>query len=513
MFYYVDNADIVFAPISVDMKTGVDDNNQDVKVIMVMMMIMITTFPLFLFTGEVNGEAMFIFNLSSIATTERVLRAHVHLYKRKSTPRKRRSRMRADTELVLYEVAPHYLSQTGSIIMRSSARGWQWYGATDAVLSCLLVDREHPHLFALSFRAEKPNGKIRTLALKKFVRHHSLPFLILYSNETESVNLEELDIVAERLKQREEDSELRARIRDDDFEEGKDDEDVEDDRGDVRSELFEGDEEEDEEDRIDEVGDVSQERAIDAFHGFGRKRRHRKLNKAGRKKKHGHHKTHNSNNNNNNNNSDNKSKEDDVIENVTDADQSTQTSDSADSTVTLYTKSQSDSGRAMHEDSASLPLSSSRRKKRSILTNEIPEDPVDYPQFPYRFNLPQTHPGMLTARKEARHRLEKSRIIPYPAERSSSKSKSQRRRRKHRKRKNRRRNRKNRRRILLPEEWEDYHDNLATPDNNPGQVCSRRRLVVDFADIGWGDWIISPKSFEAHYCSGTCPFPLTKVSE
>ena len=41
MFYYVDNADIVFAPISVDMKTGVDDSDQDVKVIMVMMMIMI----------------------------------------------------------------------------------------------------------------------------------------------------------------------------------------------------------------------------------------------------------------------------------------------------------------------------------------------------------------------------------------------------------------------------------------------------------------------------------------
>nr|KAG5701219.1 hypothetical protein BaRGS_008595 [Batillaria attramentaria] len=151
---------------------------------------------------------MFIFNLSSIAPTERVLRAHVHLYKRKSPSRKRRSRKRAETELVLYEVAPHYLSQTGTIIMRMSSWGWQWYGATESVLSCLLADRRHPHLFALSFRAEKPNGKTRTLALKKFVRHHSLPFLILYSNETESVNLEELDIVAERLKQREGDEQL-----------------------------------------------------------------------------------------------------------------------------------------------------------------------------------------------------------------------------------------------------------------------------------------------------------------
>ncbi|XP_061880349.1 bone morphogenetic protein 3 [Entelurus aequoreus] len=41
--------------------------------------------------------------------------------------------------------------------------------------------------------------------------------------------------------------------------------------------------------------------------------------------------------------------------------------------------------------------------------------------------------------------------------------------------------------------------------------CSRRYLKVDFADIGWSDWIISPKSFEAFYCSGSCHFPMPKV--
>ncbi len=44
-----------------------------------------------------------------------------------------------------------------------------------------------------------------------------------------------------------------------------------------------------------------------------------------------------------------------------------------------------------------------------------------------------------------------------------------------------------------------------------GALCGRRRLSVDFADIGWADWIISPRSFEAHYCAGACPFPITKV--
>ncbi|KAM4702911.1 growth/differentiation factor 10 [Rhinophrynus dorsalis] len=46
---------------------------------------------------------------------------------------------------------------------------------------------------------------------------------------------------------------------------------------------------------------------------------------------------------------------------------------------------------------------------------------------------------------------------------------------------------------------------------NEPRVCSRRYLKVDFADIGWSEWIISPKSFDAYYCSGACEFPLPKV--
>lgn len=43
------------------------------------------------------------------------------------------------------------------------------------------------------------------------------------------------------------------------------------------------------------------------------------------------------------------------------------------------------------------------------------------------------------------------------------------------------------------------------------RVCSRRYLKVDFADIGWSEWVISPKSFDAYYCAGACEFPMPKV--
>ncbi|XP_030608763.1 anti-dorsalizing morphogenic protein [Archocentrus centrarchus] len=38
--------------------------------------------------------------------------------------------------------------------------------------------------------------------------------------------------------------------------------------------------------------------------------------------------------------------------------------------------------------------------------------------------------------------------------------------------------------------------------------CQRLPLNVDFEEIGWSGWIVSPKSYNAYYCKGSCPFPL-----
>lgn len=49
-------------------------------------------------------------------------------------------------------------------------------------------------------------------------------------------------------------------------------------------------------------------------------------------------------------------------------------------------------------------------------------------------------------------------------------------------------------------------------DDSQRRGCSRRSLRVDFADIGWSEWVIAPKAFDAYYCAGACRFPLPKVS-
>ena len=38
--------------------------------------------------------------------------------------------------------------------------------------------------------------------------------------------------------------------------------------------------------------------------------------------------------------------------------------------------------------------------------------------------------------------------------------------------------------------------------------CHRRELYVDFESIGWSEWIIAPKGYNAYHCSGVCTFPL-----
>lgn len=39
-------------------------------------------------------------------------------------------------------------------------------------------------------------------------------------------------------------------------------------------------------------------------------------------------------------------------------------------------------------------------------------------------------------------------------------------------------------------------------------TCQRVPLFVDFEEIGWSGWIISPRGYNAYHCKGSCPFPL-----
>ncbi|XP_054640339.1 growth/differentiation factor 5 [Dunckerocampus dactyliophorus] len=43
--------------------------------------------------------------------------------------------------------------------------------------------------------------------------------------------------------------------------------------------------------------------------------------------------------------------------------------------------------------------------------------------------------------------------------------------------------------------------------------CQRRRLHVNFKEMGWDDWIIAPLDYHAFHCGGACDFPLRSHME
>uniref|UniRef100_A0A915KGD8 TGF-beta family profile domain-containing protein n=1 Tax=Romanomermis culicivorax TaxID=13658 RepID=A0A915KGD8_ROMCU len=51
--------------------------------------------------------------------------------------------------------------------------------------------------------------------------------------------------------------------------------------------------------------------------------------------------------------------------------------------------------------------------------------------------------------------------------------------------------------------------NKNTGGGHQRQPCGRREMRIDFDVVGWNDWIVAPKFYDAYYCAGDCRWPLT----
>lgn len=42
-----------------------------------------------------------------------------------------------------------------------------------------------------------------------------------------------------------------------------------------------------------------------------------------------------------------------------------------------------------------------------------------------------------------------------------------------------------------------------------GAECRRHPMYVSFNEVGWTEWIVAPVGYQAFYCDGKCPFPIS----
>nr|CAD7194697.1 unnamed protein product [Timema douglasi] len=149
---------------------------------------------------------------------------------------------------------------------------------------------------------------------------------------------------------------------------------------------------------------------------------------------------------------------------------------------------------------------SQKRIVRSIVDNELP-DSGPAPLNRVTKNSPDTflrgRPSNTDSKDDP--------IIPFPPSRRRGKG-NKRRKGEGKRKENRRKGKKN-----LKEDWSIPEKEDSLRENGTGvvasstdEMCRRKKLVVNFGDIGWSDWVISPENFRAHYCAGRCPFPLNK---
>jgi hypothetical protein len=59
---------------------------------------------------------------------------------------------------------------------------------------------------------------------------------------------------------------------------------------------------------------------------------------------------------------------------------------------------------------------------------------------------------------------------------------------------------------LLPSSWDEPLESEAGKTE-----CKALPITIDFSDLSFSDWVVEPKRFQSNYCAGACKFPLNEV--
>jgi len=118
-------------------------------------------------------------------------------------------------------------------------------------------------------------------------------------------------------------------------------------------------------------------------------------------------------------------------------------------------------------------------------------------------------------------RVDKQDVLPYPKWWDKKKNKKRDRKKKQNK-KYKKKNRENEtsqtekvdRWNTLPKIWKSFGREVGAGQSlakNPQLLCGLKPLEVHLREVGWGKTVISPFSYQANYCQGSCTFPLSQA--
>lgn len=133
---------------------------------------------------------MLLFELDSLQKEdESLVKAELHFYRR---PIEVTRTIQIDT----FEISSYYVSLVQRQRLGPASKGWQVVNITNTVKQCTNTVTSNNKL-GLAFTNVNTDLKTVPVNMTQFLRHHGLPFILLYSNNTRSL---ESDHITDRIK-------------------------------------------------------------------------------------------------------------------------------------------------------------------------------------------------------------------------------------------------------------------------------------------------------------------------
>lgn len=96
-----------------------------------------------------------------------------------------------------YEMSPYYQSLIQSELIRNGLQGWAFLDITPTIKQCTNTLNTNNHL-GIRYYIINQQKETKPVNMKEFSRHHGLPYLLVYTNNTQSLHADQINGLNEK---------------------------------------------------------------------------------------------------------------------------------------------------------------------------------------------------------------------------------------------------------------------------------------------------------------------------